>query len=217
MPHRYYQEGPLEQGVPINLSKEELKHLRSVMRAKDGEIIEVINGKGALATATFHETISVESISHHTLLTKKSIAIAITEPKNLAVVIEKGTELGITTFYLFPAKKSKLTELSVSKKLRFHNILISALKQSKRLFLPEIIYLKGKEALPKNQTYLLADFDGVPFTEVDKSCTFIIGPESGFTDKEILYFKTSLSAKGILLSDGVLRAETAAIAAATLM
>lgn len=219
MPHRYFIEGPLNEGETITLSKEELGHLKKVMRTKPGTIIEIINGKGTLAKAPYFEEIQIEHVENTPPLKfTKSLALGLTEPKILELVIEKGTELGITSFYIFPAKKSKLTGLSPNKRERLHKILISALKQSKRLFLPEIIFLNSIKDLPKEQNYLLADFSGESGTTIEKeSYTFIIGPESGFTDKEILYLKENLNAKGILLSDGVLRAETAALCAASLL
>ena len=49
------------------------------------------------------------------------------------------------------------------------------------------------------------------------STVFIIGPESGFTQDEITFFKDNLKASPIILSKNVLRCETAAICAATLL
>lgn len=218
MPHRYFHQGPLEQGAYISLSKEESSHLKKVMRTKKGSVIEIINGEGALACATFDEEILIDSVIKQAPSKKiKGLALALTEPKILELVIEKATEIGINSFLVFPAHKSKLRALSPNKQERIHKILISAIKQSKRLYLPSITFLKRKEDLPKETNYLLADFDGKEFTKGDLSYTFIIGPESGFTKEEITYFKEKLSANPILLSEGVLRAETAGICAAYLL
>ncbi|MCH9621343.1 MAG: Ribosomal RNA small subunit methyltransferase E [Chlamydiia bacterium] len=218
MPHRYFYPHPLNLNEIINLPKEELKHIKKVMRTKAGEKIEVINGKGDLATCIYDDEVTVENVSQGQRPSRhKSLALALTEPKNLELVIEKATELGIQTFYIFPSQKSKLKELFPSKQERLNKILISALKQSKRLFLPKIHYLTSKENLPKEENYLLADFHGTTFTKTSSSQTFIIGPESGFTPEEIKFFKDSLNAQGILLSDGVLRAETAALHASVLL
>jgi 16S rRNA (uracil1498-N3)-methyltransferase len=218
MPHRYYHEGPLAEGSYIELSKEESHHLKKVMRTKKGAELEIINGKGILAHATFDDEILIYKVTQQTpSQKKKALALALTEPKILELVIEKATEIGIETFYIFPTQKSKLRALSPNKQDRIARTIISATKQSKRLFLPSVAYFKKKEDLPKEENYLLADFDGKEFKKDDKSYTFIIGPESGFTAEEITYFKEELKALPLLLSDGVLRAETAAICAAHLL
>ncbi|MCH9616786.1 MAG: hypothetical protein SP4CHLAM5_02010 [Chlamydiia bacterium] len=218
MPHRYFYQGPLVQGAYIELSKEESQHLKKVMRTKKGAALEIINGEGSLAHATFDDQILINKVTKEPLAPKrKSLALALTEPKNLELVIEKATEIGIHSFLIFPAQKSKLRALSPNKQERIHKILISGIKQSKRLFLPTVTYYNKKEDLPKEENYLLADFDGKELQKEDKSYTFIIGPESGFTAQEVAYFKQELKALPILLSDGVLRAETAAICAAYLI
>lgn len=215
MPHRYYVNTPLIEGKKVELEASELKHLKNVMRVKIGSEIEIVNGKGELGSAYFNKEITITNvIKEPTVTVKKTLALGLTEPKILELVIEKLTELGIDQVYIFPSSKSKLKELSDNKKLRLHKILISSLKQSKRLFLPKIHYLNKKEDLPKNQHYLLGDFNGDKFSPTNKDVTFIIGPESGFTKEEIVYFKENLNAKGIILSKNVLRAETAAICAA---
>ncbi len=217
MPHRYFYAGPLEVGGTVNLNEEERRHIKQVMRTKEGATIEVINGRGDLAQAAFGDRIVVKSLEHESPSKEvKGLALALTEPRNLELVIEKATELGIDQFYIFPSAKSKLNNLSKNKEERIHKILISAIKQSKRLHLPTVHFLSSKEQLPQG-TYLLADFDGACFNKVTSSATFIIGPESGFTPSEIEFFKTKLRASSVLLSKNTLRTETAAICAATLL
>ncbi|MCH9811905.1 16S rRNA (uracil(1498)-N(3))-methyltransferase [bacterium] len=217
MPHRYYFDGPLLEGTTIHLAKDELKHLKNVMRTKKGAEIEIINGKGALGKATFAEEIILYEVLEQKTPVEKGLALALTEPKVLELAIEKATEVGITAFYIFPSHKSKLKVLSDNKRDRIEKILVSAMKQSKRLFLPTIEFLSKKEELPKKESYLLADFNGESYEKSPLAQTFIIGPESGFSREEIAFFKEELGARGVLLSDAVLRAETAAICAAHLL
>jgi 16S rRNA (uracil1498-N3)-methyltransferase len=218
MSHRYFLNAPFSEGDFVILDQVEEKHIKNVMRTKDQELIEIVNGKGELAFARFGKKILIEKVEKQPLpLNIKSLTLGLTEIKNLELVIEKGAELGIDKFYIFPAVKSKLRSLSPNKKERIEKILISSIKQSKRLFLPEVIYLNKKEQLPVGENYLLADFNGEVFSKIEGSSNFIIGPESGFTKEEISFFKEKLKAKGVLLSKNVLRAETAAICAATFL
>ena len=218
MPHRYYIDAPLEKESVINLSFEEEKHLRKVMRTQKGTPVEVINGHGVLAHCTYDNPLIVDSIeTKEEPKFRTGLVLGLCEPKIIEMTVEKATELGIDDFYFFPAQKSKMRVLSDSKRVRINKILISALKQSKRLFLPTVSFFNKKEDLPKDLKYLLADFNGSRYTETKDSKAFIIGPESGFTEKEIHFFKENLSATPILLSKHVLRAETAAICAAHLI
>jgi 16S rRNA (uracil1498-N3)-methyltransferase len=217
MGHRSFYPRSFCQGEMIDLAKEEMHHLKQVMRLKEGSPIEIVNGKGDLGEAIFGHLIKIEKVIHQKQpVVTKNLALALTEPKHLELVIEKGTELGIDSFFIFPSKKSKLQSLSLSKQERIEKILISALKQSKRLYLPKVNYLSTKEELPEG-SYLLGDFSGKPFERIETSATFIIGPESGFTSDECLFFEKKLSATPILLSKNVLRTETAALCAATLL
>jgi 16S rRNA (uracil1498-N3)-methyltransferase len=218
MTHRYFFNGPLKQGDKVSLDPPEEKHLKSVMRTKDGDRIEVINGKGELAFCLFGKQILIEKVDTKEPNKKvRSLTLGLTEPNILELVIEKATEIGIDEFFIFPSFKSKLKSLSPNKKERIEKILISSIKQSKRLFLPKVYYFNKKEELPSTNNYFLADFDGGVFSPSKESSNFIVGPESGFTEEEIAFFKNKLHAKGVLLSENVLRAETAAICCSYLL
>tara|TARA_A100001015_G_C15022982_1_gene728962 strand:+ start:1086 stop:1748 length:663 start_codon:yes stop_codon:yes gene_type:complete len=218
MTHRYYCNQPLAVNTTIELSKEEQRHLKSVMRTKKGDKIEIVNGKGYLAFGEYHDGITITNVTYQDPdSAQKYLALGLSEPKHLEMIIEKGTELGVDEFIIFPSKKSKYKVLSSNKIERLHKILLSSLKQSKRLYLPKITLLTKKEDLSKNQNYLLADFEGKTFKSPSVSTVFIVGPESGFTEDEITFFKEDLKAHSVVLSKNVLRCETAAICAATLL
>lgn len=203
---------------------QEFHHLKNVMRCKVGEKVEVVNGQGQLASASI-KTITKDaalldidyvhqeeaSIVNHTL------AQAFLRPSKIEWIIEKGTELGIDTFCLFPGERSEVREYSSNQKERFHTILISALKQSGRLFLPRVLYqeaLTSWQKIPNQNIFYGAPDAVLPFSPTKNTNTcFYVGPEKGFTDNE----KKALlkrNATPVALAPNILRAETAAVAAA---
>jgi 16S rRNA (uracil1498-N3)-methyltransferase len=212
--YRFYTPSQLSPGLNAVLDTEELHHLSRVLRVKPGDKIELVNGRGDLALASFQEEIRVLSVQREEPIKTKSILIqALPEKHHLEFILEKATELGITDFWIFPSEKSKIQEISDAFVGRMKKITISALKQSKRLFLPDIqIYRKISDIKKNPYKLYLADPKGAPFTpETDTSRAFIVGPESGFTQKENLYFQEKLNAIPTTLSKNVLRTETAAI------
>lgn len=214
--YRFFTPNKLTSGLPIELTDEEYHHLKKVLRVHMGEKIEIVNGKGDLGIALYDDPIillSVESLPKPQKI--NALIQAIPEKTHLEWLIEKGTELGITEFHLFPGEKSKLKEISPSTLSRIDKILISALKQSKRLFLPTL-HIHTQVPDLKIKLYL-GDPKGSSFVPSHESSAFLIGPESGFTQKEIHFFQTKLNAIPTKLSENILRTETASIIASFLL
>lgn len=205
----------------ITLPKEELHHLK-VLRARVGDTIELINGRGFLATATYasSKTLTIDAVVFEEPPLHESIIVqGLADSSHLDFLIEKGCEIGVTQFILFPSQKSRLKKVSEAKESRLGKLLISALKQSKRLYLPRILIVDSLDHIPLLPaiTYL-ADPTGSRLTSTpEQSCAFIIGPESGLTEEEIAYFTQERKAEKVCLSSHTLRTETASILSAFLL
>ena len=136
--------------------------------------------------------------------------------KKMDLILEKGTELGISEFIFFFSKNSSIKKISKNKVERMKNITISAIKQCKRLDLPNISIVKDikKVKLQKNSFFgdirnnatFLLDILEKP---IKNSILFFIGPEKGFSKEEMSFLEKQ--AKGVSLSNNTLRSETAAI------
>src|SRR5438132_1425209 len=106
MINRFFSDNPLDASM-IALEGREFHHLAHVMRLEVGDTVEVVNGQGELAKATISalETstaiLQIESVYRET---QKGPEIVIAQAfiHSLEWVIEKGTELGATKFWLFP-------------------------------------------------------------------------------------------------------------------
>ena len=221
MKNRFFVDHPLAAGSRIALSFEEIKHFK-VTRIQPGETVEIINGKGILAKASFEgkDQVVINQIKTAPIQKYESVLFqAIAEGSHLDFIVEKGVELGITCFVLFAAEKSKIKNLSENRLVRLKKLTISALKQSKRLYLPEIrVVCHLNEYQGKLDHYYLADPSGPPLLKTpEANCGIIVGPESGLTKNEIDHLVKTLEAEKVNLSDNVLRCETAAMISAYLL
>ena len=203
------------------LSEEESKHACRVLRLKEGDEIALLNGNGFEFLARIIDSnpkkCTVEIVSFmEEKISPYSIHIAIAPTKNndrIEWFLEKATEIGITdiTFLLCSNNERKQT-----KDERFEKILISAMKQSKRLFLPKLNPLTPfKEFVSKYPKGLIAHcYEGAKTTITTdfKTTNFpiLIGPEGDFTLSEVeLALQTGY--KTISLGENRLRTETAGL------
>lgn len=230
---RYYHSELLEANQKIQIKDQEHHHLVNVMRARIGDEIEIINGKGQLAkaiveslekksTTLFLKAVVTESPGSQRLI----LAQGMPRQNRLEFIIEKGTELGMTEIWLFPAAHSEKKELSTNQLERLQALTIAAIKQCGRLFLPKIVVMPplkqwkniGIDSLFFGDTHP----EALPFLSVwqeqpeKNTAVFFIGPESGFSDNEIEILRHH-HAKGVKLHPHILRTETAAITALSLL
>jgi 16S rRNA (uracil1498-N3)-methyltransferase len=221
MPHeRFYLNASLEKGDTVALADTELHHLAHVSRCRVGDVVDLVNGNGALAEARVESldkrqaTLLVEKVQREDPSARRVIlAQAYPRANRLDTILEKCTELGVTEFWLFVGEKSERKETALP---RVDAVLISAMKQCGSLYLPKLVQKKGIkqwEELPC-KTYFGAFDVGVkflPHVVSGADSMLVIGPESGLTrDEEDVLRK--LGAEGVSLSKNVLRTDTAAIA-----
>jgi 16S rRNA (uracil1498-N3)-methyltransferase len=221
MPHeRFYLNASLEKGDTVALADTELHHLAHVSRCRVGDVVDLVNGNGALAEARVESldkrqaTLLIEKVQREDPPARRVIlAQAFPRANRLDTILEKCTELGVTEFWLFVGEKSERKEAALP---RVDAVLISAMKQCGSLYLPKLVQKKGIKQwgeLPC-KTYFGAFDAGVkflPHVVSGEDSMLVIGPESGLTrDEEDVLRK--LGAEGVSLSKNVLRTDTAAIA-----
>lgn len=230
---RFYLDEPLDVEKKVEITDQEMHHMVHVMRVKENDTVELINGCGFLAKAQVQK-IGKKSVelcitdlkhepesSHHFIL-----AQAIPRPSNLELILEKATELGVTDIWLFPSEKSEIKHLQERQIQRLELILVSAIKQSGRLYLPRLIV---KEELADcfepgaigffGDTHPLAPSIR-QFLSCDKlhsNIIWMVGPEKGFSENERRVMTEKLELKGVRLHHNILRAETAAIAGLSIL
>jgi len=215
------------------LSEEESHHLIRVLRKKEGEKIKLINGMGVEYEGEIIEIVKkgktlkakvkiLKLLRKENLPSKKIIAlIPLLKGDKTEFLIEKGTELGITKFIPFQSDYTVVKPSSKLKK-RLKIKAINALKQSGRLYLPEInspvnlkVFLSENPfsssfkivALPGGELYS-KDLANKVFNS--KEIVLISGPEGGFSKDE----ENLLKNQGFIsfsISPYILKAETASL------
>jgi 16S rRNA (uracil1498-N3)-methyltransferase len=208
------------------LSEEESKHAVRVMRMGAGSKAELTDGRGTRALIELTDTdkrgCSFKVISSKTTPKPQLPNIAIAPTKNMdrfEWFLEKAVEIGVSRICPIRCVNS---ERNVLKTERCEKILLAAMKQSQRDWLPEIDELTTfSEFIEKfeGQLFIAHCRDGMkqPYTAPPAPDAWImIGPEGDFTEQEI---KRALSkgAHPVSLGNSRLRTETAGIFALTVM
>ncbi len=225
--HTAYHPDFNENSTNLVLSEEESRHLVKVLRHTEGRELELCNGNGirAIAKITMAHAKKCEvQIVSHTSETKpgREIHLAIAPTKNmdrLEWVIEKATEIGVDKITLLQCKNN---ERKVVKMERLHKILLSAMKQSQRYYLPELNALtpiqKFIERHPNGGIAHCYDNDSKKekIQNWEMTGPVLIGPEGDFTLEEV-EFAREKGYTTIDLGKNRLRTETAAIFAVSLL
>lgn len=210
----------------IVLSEEESKHACRVLRLKVGDQVRLLDGVGGSYLAVIaddHPKHCRVSILDYTFEEKadQEIHIAIAPTKNnerIEWFLEKATELGITEVTLLLCSNSERKQV---KEERFEKILVSAMKQSQRLYLPKLNSLVTfKEFIQKHPKGALAHcYEGEKkfLNSVLQPANYpiLIGPEGDFSKKEVDLASTS-GYDFISLGTNRLRTETAGLYACML-
>lgn len=223
---RYFYPQTLQQNSTIDLEDTEFHHLKRVMRAQKGDTLEIINGMGILAqgivTELNNDSATIEISDIHEEKKKPfslSLALGISKPSHLEFAVEKIVELGVDTIWLYPAERSERKEISPTQRTRLQNIVISATKQCGRLFLPTLEYVSSFEKIPTQTATALfghPENNCTELPELKNSVILFIGPESGFSEKEVQNLK-SLGIVPYCFHPNILRTETAAIVGCALL
>lgn len=210
----------------LTLSEEESLHAVRVLRLKEGDEIEVVDGLGTRYRCTIalaHQkrcAVQILSEEHLAPHWHCNITLAVAPTKNLdrtEWMAEKCTEAGIDRIIPVRCTHSERKELKTE---RLRKILISAMKQSLKNTLPQL------DELTPIKTVLDMDFDGEKYIAYcDKTIErkvlsrtytshsnvlILIGPEGDFSPEEVQY-AISHGFTPITLGQSRLRTETAAV------
>ena len=216
----------LDSGSMI-IDGDEFHHLVRVLRKKSGEEILVTDGNGLRCEARISDigksSLECEILAHCRVerpSTRVTVALSLLKaPQRFDLFLEKATELGVSSIIPMITVRtiSQPSSEKVQAKLkRWRTIMLSAARQSKRYYLPEI-----SEPLPFKKALALQGFDLklIPYELSEspprvhcsaKNILFLIGGEGGFTDGEIGEARSAGFGE-ISLGKTILRAETAGI------
>ena len=217
----------------IILNTEETRHLRDVLRLREGEKIQVFDGAGReflceIENISKRET-SLSIIEEIAPAAPESdldltLAVALLKGEKFEIVVQKAVELGVARLVPLNTKRADVKLKDADKRLeRWQKIALEASKQSGRAKLMTIETPVDFENFIKTKTdgakILFAERGGESFSkiEADKKITALVGSEGGWEDAEI-EFAAARGFQIVTLTAGrILRAETAAIAVAAIL
>lgn len=217
MRNRFFVDAELHAGDVVRLTESERHHAR-VLRVREGEDVEVFNGRGVTFAATFDSADAIrlrESAPARELETPIHLAMAIIQPEKFELVLQKATELGVMSIVPLVAERGEVrVERIQGKQERWQKIVFEAVKQSGRSRIPTIGQpVAFTEAIARDGVKILFDADEESTPDGGAGpATLFIGPEGGWSENELRAARDA-GATFRRLGPRRLRAETAAIVA----
>jgi 16S rRNA (uracil1498-N3)-methyltransferase len=219
----------------FSITGDDLHHITRVMRMKEGDHIICVGPDELSAVCEIAEITDEQVIANVVqwldgtaeLPVRVSIASGLPKGDKLEWIIQKGTELGACEFIPFTAARSvvKWDQKKASRKVeRWNKIAKEAAEQSHRQKLPEVfspVSFTELINLSKKFDYKLVAFEEdakkressvlsetLNKMETGQSILFVIGPEGGLTEEEVLLLKEN-GFESCGLGPRILRTETA--------
>ena len=228
MPKFFFQKNDISRGQ-VQLFGEDEKHIKTVLRAREGEEITLCDGEGMdyqCRIASLERGVLLDILSQRVCETEPKTKITLYQglPKadKMELIIQKCVELGVDRIVAVSTERAivKLDKKEAKKLERWQKIAEAAAKQSGRGKIPEIgqQVLKFKEAVAEAK-----ELDGaiIPYEKEQEtgirqfvenfkgeSVGVFIGPEGGFADEEIALAQEN-GITPITLGKRILRTETA--------
>lgn len=226
----YFFEADIPAGVAtFSLSEESRKHAVQVLRMREGETLQITDGKGNLYTAvilvadkkTCQVRITEAAFAAKTI---RRVTIGISLLKNASRIewfLEKATEMGISGIIPLLCKRTERQHFRYD---RMQHILVSAMLQSRQVWLPVLeqptevasVISQGITAQKLIAHCEELQKSSLPALKMAQDVLILIGPEGDFTPSEI---EQALQHGFEPVSLGLtrLRTETAGVVAAALL
>ena len=218
-----------DDGAQWHLNEEQSHYLLRVLRLQTGDPVNVFDGRGREWT-TILGTVSKRSC---TLETQRELAyeappldlgigLALLKGEGFDRALQKAVELGAAHIALLLTERGNVhwnAERDQRRRSHVSKIMISACEQSGARYLPRLIGPADLETVVRelqtesiSPVVLQPGAQPLPITLPRQPTTLLIGPEGGWSNREIDWFDSQGIAR-YGLGQQVLRAETAPLAA----
>ena len=220
----------LKSGLISKLSESQSHYIKNVMRLKPGDKISLFNssnGEWDASILVHGEDLTefkIEKLSRPQE-EENNLWLAFSPIKKIPqdILIQKTTELGVQKFFPLLCERSVVREINIE---RAEKIVIEASEQSNRILVPEILKIQNLEnflkSFPENGSLIFCDINCESsnlknvLSKKNPTC-ILIGPEGDFSEHERQLIVNHKKTVSISLAKNILRAETAAIAATTIL
>lgn len=234
---RFFLEDINESAKEAEITGEEFVHLKKVLRLGPGDSAAIFNGRGLELFGRIESigqrsaVVSIEGRSEKAVESALDLVLlqGLLKGDRPEFIVQKATELGLTgiCFYTTARTVPRVDGEGAEKKLlRWKKAAIEAAKQCGRATLPRVTLAPGlKEAVQGSKAelkLLLWEKDGAASLgerlegRSPHSAALLVGPEGGLSDDEARMAQEA----GFLragMGPRILRAETAAVAAAAIV
>ncbi len=226
---RLFVDPPLALGAPVIIEGNAAHYLARVMRAAPGDTVILCDDRTGEWAARVEDVgkraltlTPVERLREREAVPDLWLCVAPLRKPHGDMVVEKATELGVERIVPVLMRRGVVDKVNED---RLATIAREAAEQCARTALPGIAPLVRLPALladwPAGRTLFFADEAGgeaaAPAMRAHPGpAAILIGPEGGFDDEERALIRALPAARPISLGPRILRAETAAIAAASL-
>jgi 16S rRNA (uracil1498-N3)-methyltransferase len=229
--HRFYLQSPQIKNSLLTIMDNRIVHQASrVLRMWKGDRFSIFDEKGNESVVEIidinNRKILANIVEPTTNKTEPEIEVSLYQaiPKKPALfelIVQKATEIGVTAIY--PLITERTEKRRLGKFERMLAIAMEATEQSGRLHIPTIHHPVNYDDIIKklSNAYIGYEYEDKKFlSDYDLSKTkelqIIIGPEGGFSEKEIERAQKA-GAHPFTFGPRILRTETAAIAALSLV
>lgn len=231
---RIFLDQALAAGQEYSLPGDRAHYLANVLRLAAGRPLIMFNGLGGEYTATLvsaskrQAIIQIEKfvdVDRESPL-KIELVIGLARGDRMDWIVQKATELGVARIVPLYTERTevKLSGARLDKKLQhWRQIIVSACEQSQRNCLPLLAEPKEFSAFvgqndAQQKLILHPAIESFDFSHAKQTSqvTILVGPEGGFSDGEV-EVAVAQGFAGWQLGPRILRAETAPIAALTLL
>jgi len=200
------------------VSDDDLHHLTKSLRLRPGAELTASDGSGSWVTCHLGQGNQLIASAQSEIVpmraTPMTVAFSLVKGSKPELAIQKLTELGVDEIVILDAERSvvRWDEAKVeANRARWGRIVREAGMQSHRVRLPTLnALIPAADWLSRPEVHA-AHFGGGRVT--DQTHSVAIGPEGGWSPKEV----AANGDRTVTLGSTVLRAETAAIAAGTLL
>ena len=230
--HRFFVSEDSIQGDKVSLEPRVARQLRDVLRARQGTRVILLDNTGYEydvelswvgkdgGEAKVRESRPARGEPH----TQVRLYQSILKGDKFELVLQKGTEVGISAFYPVFSLRSVVTDVRPNKQERWERVLAEAAEQAGRGRLPllsgPVLFtdacegVEGLSLMPYEEEGVTGLREVLHNSTVDGPINLFIGPEGGFEEQEV-DFARSQGITPISLGPRILRAETAGLVAAT--
>ncbi len=232
---RVYVPGPLTAGARHAIEGDAANHIARVLRLRPGDPLALFDGQGGEHTARieeFRKTTVIVAVGEREPADRESplsltLAQGVSRGERMDWVVQKATELGVTRIVPVLTERTvvRLDSKQSARKLQhWQGIAVASCEQSGRNKLPHVVAPLGlhdflREVDVTTTRVLLSPAGTQRINDLKapaRKIIVLIGPEGGLTDTE-QHSAVGAGFIAVRMGPRVLRTETAAIAALTLL